>query len=357
MSSPTWPSIVFALVAIAPVTLSSSCVEIECGEGTREVDGACVPADEAVGPASCGEGTVLGPDGKCESVNDSICGDNAERRFNEETGLWECVGTGGDGCGSPRQCPAPVAGRISVCGRLRNVEDNTPIGDQESPPVDCAEDGAPTDRACALQMRFYDALAFAGNPSTPPLTVNTLSIDSCGRFVANDVPVPSLGFVGIGVDDAVGAPDLYRLTGVAFGTVSPGSVYNNQTTYVLEVATDEAWSEAVLPPGDTFAELGAVMMLFKTGTTPSPDVQIEVAGSIPPAANTFFFDDASATTRSMITAADGDERTRLNGAGIVIGSPLAEHTGTGGETNGCMWGANQARSIPGVMFVTERLCQ
>ena len=47
--------IVFALWAV----LAGGCKSVDCGEGTTERDGTCVPSSETIGTAKCGPFTEL----------------------------------------------------------------------------------------------------------------------------------------------------------------------------------------------------------------------------------------------------------------------------------------------------------
>lgn len=65
-------SVISLLVAVAPFALLGACDGAECGEGTMDSDGTCVP--DITG---CGTGTVL-MDGECIPESMVVCGDGSE---------------------------------------------------------------------------------------------------------------------------------------------------------------------------------------------------------------------------------------------------------------------------------------
>jgi len=352
MSNRTWIPFLATLGLAGAAGLSAGCNAVECAEGTIEQNGACVPADEVVDEANCGEGTMLGPDGVCiPELPPTIC---EEGTTTEDTttipGVILCKGTGGGTCDSELTCPQADASKVSVCGRLYDVETDEQLRAAAPNVADCLSGGA-ADGPCEMKITFYDALEFAGNPSgATPIVPQDFLLDDCGRFRAHNLQRPSLGFLGIGVDDDDGSPDVHRLTGVAFPVVS-AETRNRQKTYVVREATNQAWSDDA-GLGTSFVDQGAFMTVFHgAGDVPVEGVQITEMGSVE-AGNDYYFSDTDPNTRSTIDLTKNS--TGVNGAGIKLNSALVEHSGTGG---GCTWESALAASIPTVLFFSPRECQ
>ncbi len=251
-------------------------------------------------------------------------------------------------CAPDLPCPSAAPGRVTVCGRLLDVE--TDLGIESANPrwAECGTAKAATDGPCQLEIQFYDALDFAGNPTgATPLQYANLYRDDCGRFVAENVQRPSLGFLGIGVDDASGEPDTHRLTGVAF-PVTSGQIRTREMVYSLRTETDVAWSAQAGLGASSFVDRGVILTLFVDGDgAPVAGAKVVSNGSVR-AADDYYFSDTNPRLRSTVdpslTAAG------LNGAGLMLNSPLVEHSGMGGEPTGCHWSSALAASIPGVLF-------
>ena len=158
------------LVAAAASLVNVSCSQVECGQGTVERDGTCFPADTATNPAGCGGAgpfaTVLGLDGKCEAAVPTVCDvDTTREEVDDVTGVTTCIGTGG-GCPSEIDCPAPMANKATLCGRVYDSETDMPIPEAALTPEMRCDPAAPTnDGPCSLRLRFFDALDFALNPT------------------------------------------------------------------------------------------------------------------------------------------------------------------------------------------------
>jgi len=360
MSNRTLASIVvtLALGGASAVGLGS-CQQNECGTGTILRDGECVPGDEDFDNAMCGQGTVLGPDGKCEAeLPPTVC--DPTTTIPDETttpGVITCYGTGTTGgCETPLICSTPAAGKISFCGRIHDVGNDGPISAVTPTKLRCDDPGAAQDGACQLQMLFYDAIDIANNPSgAQPLGVDDFFIDDCGRFQANGISFPSTsGLLAIGVDDKATAADVRRTTGVAF-KVTVNQVKNGTRAYSVTQADNMAWSTAAGMTTTTFVDQGAFMAVFYRGVSPSytpvSGVQITENGVVE-ASNDWYFSDTTPTSRKTIGTASS---TGINGTGIKINSILTEHSGTGGTNIGsCTWSSAQAKTIQGFLFFSQR---
>lgn len=259
------------------------------------------------------------------------------------------IDAGGDTmlCATELHCPEPTMnGRISVCGRIRDVETD----DLVEPSVVGApcRDGS-REGACILDIEPYDALTFAGNTSTPPLSHASKYLDTCGRFQIVDVVRPMLFYLGLGVDDVDSTADDYGIGGTAMNT-SPNQTIDGVVVYAITHATDAAWTAQAGLPGDSFVERGAVLMVFRDDGVPVEGVT-PIEGPAPDTASDYFFSDPTATRRTIDPLLDV---TGPNGSTVMINSNLVEHSGTGG---GCSnWSSGLATSIRGVMFYAPREC-
>lgn len=328
---------------------SAGCDQIVCGEGTLEQDGECRPAQDQPGNAQCGEGTVLGPDGKCEVEVEVTCDLETTRPVENAEGDIECVGIGGGvppctediTCGPPRD-----SNHITICGRLYDSQTDLPISDAREP-EECDPAAPAATGVCSLELTFVDALLFAMNPSaTPPTLPEAFYFDSCGRYRGVDLPKSSFGFTGIAIDDA-GATDAHKLTGVALDddTASPAVGFRG---YVTRNATDTAWTTSAALGGTSFATRGVLAAIFTYHDAPVTGVRVRRESQLIPADDYYFSD--TGVSRNTVDAAR--TMTGANGTALVINSPApAFHDGVGAEPPNCRWPNSLAASISGVVFM------
>lgn len=365
----TWLVSAAALALGLPASLS--CTTIECGEGTHEEDGVCLP-DEAAAPNEndCPSGTHLNPITlTCETDPGQYteC-DEGTTEVEIIDGVRVCVGVGGaTSCTSPPACPTPDGSKVAVCGFIYNVEDGTQMIAEGATGAACDPTNPTDDGPCALNIAFFDPLAFAADPTgTPPLATDAISIDDCGRFVGDNITRPFNGFMAVGLGNADGdtivlfdeAPnpitqhvDLFHLTGIAF-PVDPGDKRGTEHAMVVRKTTDAMWSTGdPIGTGQTFVEKGAYMPVFRHGDALVAGVTITVGGVTKPADDWYF---ADADTGENRTTVQDRASSGPNGAGLLINSGLTMHSGTGGEPEGCEWPSDLAASIPGVLFFSNR---
>lgn len=258
-----------------------------------------------------------------------------------------------DDCSGPVSCPSAAADKVTVCGRLYDVETDTELRAAAPTLASCGSGAEATDGPCQLAIRFYDALDFAGNPtSATPLAVQAFQIDDCGRYVAQNVDLPALGFLGVVVDDAAAAPDDHRLTAVAFA-VSSGQVRDDQRSYVVSKSTDAKWSTDVGLGATTFVDRGVLMSIFYQGTAPAAGVTVTANGAVR-ASDDYYFTDTDAKLRYSVTATGP---TQANGAALLLNSSLVEHSGQGAEPSGCVWPSHFGISVPGVLWVLPLIAE
>ena len=325
----------------------------ECGPGTVEVAGVCAATEGPQGPPMC-----CGP-GTHYDVNQLTCAPNFPARVCdvastiEEVGIdgvIVCVGYGEQGCALG--CPQPDPGKVTVCGTLLDVASSAPIEVAGATGARCesASQGGP----CALELNFYDALEFSQNPTgAAPLPYDELVVNECGSFMASNIPVPALGFLGIGVDDAAAAVDEHVLSGVAMAA-APGQRISAMNTYVVQRSSDQLWTTTAANPFGvtTFNQRGAVLIIYQDcAGNPAAGVQISSDSSTRPA-DDYYFSDVDPLART--TVAPALVATGANGSALLVNSALVDHGGEGGAPPGCYWPSALAKSIPGVTFITER---
>jgi hypothetical protein len=357
MTTRTW-LIAASLAVLAP--LSASCLERECGEGTIESNGVCVPADGIPETGACAAGTHYDTS-VMACVSDTICDPETTIIEFDEEGNPICKGVGGSGnCDEPIQCPQPQSGRMTVCGRLFDIATNQEIrGDNTT--ARCELDGS-GEGACKVELKYYDALAFANNPNgTPELGTDddaddgtgddVTYIDNCGRFKAHNVVPPQLGFLAVGSDDHDrSSDDIYVRGGVALPAAA--NVRDPDVKlYVTTRETDMAWSSDVDLGGQTFSEVGVYLPIFLHGDIRVPGVKITNSGAVE-AGKDYYFDDATADTITSVNPAL--DETGMNGAGLMVDVALSPKSGQGGEPAGCTWPEDLGVAIPGVVFIQER---
>jgi len=157
---------IFLLSLLAPAALlaSEGCKAVDCGEGTIESGGTCVPADEIVGAAKCGKFTKLVGDTCTPEKDPTVCGPGTVREVDTATGVGTCKPDGGGGgCGASITCPPPALGKQTICGQLYDIATHESFEATGATGARCAA-GA-TSGPCALAIRAYDAVAFAMNPA------------------------------------------------------------------------------------------------------------------------------------------------------------------------------------------------
>jgi hypothetical protein len=343
------------LVALFAMGGSSSCRQVECGEGTVERDGVCV-AGMDVDPNECGQGFFYDPSsGQCLSTafNDAgfgICGPNTVTILND-AGVPVCIGTGTpDDCSSfEPPCPIPtISTKFAVCGRIWDIEDTTAADDDPAAQGGIAE---------VVELLLYEPIGFAlGSRDPLPYTV---AVDNCGYYSVNDVSNPGSGYLAVATDDPTGgATDDFALTGVAFPIPSPGSYRVN--AWITRKTTVTLWNDSAAD-GTDFETQGVFVPIFLDARVdptldpyevgaPMAGLSIERLGSVFPDDDYYFTDMDPFLRRTVSTT---QAVTGMNGTGLMINSSLGNH-GAFGEPAGCNVVEAPAASPAGVIFVSER---
>jgi hypothetical protein len=345
-----WIMIACGVVALAG---GSSCKSTDCGDGTIERDGTCVPADEVVGTAACGPFTELQGD-RCVPMFPPTECDPATTVPDTDpaTGVTTCIGTGTiAGCTGAFACPAPAAGTQTICGQLYDFENNALFQGTNPTGMQCP--ATPTaDGPCSLGIRAYDAVEFAMGPATAtPRTTGAVYIDDCGRYRVPDIDPGTSPFIGLGIDDADptkrGPMGTSNAVGVATAKM-PDTRTTNFEAFVVKPATTSKWA---MSGGPTLAT-GMYAMVFRaasTGMATQAGVTIvKTAG--PVMANDFYFQ-AAQQTRETIDVAQNT--TGVNGTGLVTGASLADggYSGVGGLPPTCKWSGHPGVTLQGIVFI------
>jgi hypothetical protein len=234
------------------------------------------------------------------------------------------------------QCSTPPPGKFCIAGQLRDTEDNQPILSDS-----------------LIEIALYDGLAFAQNPAGAiPLAADSITINNCGQFLAQGVTPPGLGFAVITTEDAVEGVDDYLTTGAMF-PIAADSQVDGINLFATRYTTDEKWNISAGYPftaGLSFYEVGAFLPVFMHQGEPVEGVFITVNDGIQ-VADDFYFSDSTSNLRTAIDV--NLTATGINGAGIIVNSPLTIHSGIGSEPFGCEWPSSLAKSIAGVLLVHE----
>jgi hypothetical protein len=342
----TMRSLILAMTAF----VCGSCQNLECGENTIERDGQCV-ASTIPSDVECGPGTAFDPgSGRCLSV--LTCGENTIA-VTTDAGLPVCVGIGGNvDCNQPIPCPSPEGASMTVCGRIYDLEDGTPLDDGNSSNGEPYRD---------VVIRIYDPLAFATEQT--PTVVKTGAPDACGRFAITNVPTSALPstFIAIVTDDA-GSTDNLVQAGIA-DNAAVGSVLTGLRAWVFRRSTDATWSSQAGLSGDSFGVRGVYVQIFLSGTPlapfttgrPTSGVKAAVIGATrdPRPDDDFYFNDTDPVLRHTVSSTR--DNTGANGTALLINASLGMYSGVGNEPPSTCWQKTLAASPANSAFIQERI--
>lgn len=331
---------------------SAGCKNVECGVGTVEREGACQPASETVGNAMCGPFTELQGDKCVPMFPPTECDPGTTQAdVDPATGVTTCVGTGGGGCSATFACPAPSAGKQTICGQLYDFENNMTFAAAGATGAKCS--AATADGPCSLTIRAYDAIAFGTNPQTAqPLVVGSTYVDDCGRYRVTDITVPAGPFIGLGIDDTdtAKAGPLGTTNVVGIATPKTASMATKDfEAWIVKKSTTDQWAASGGPPlsGGYYVN---VFRGHRTGTDTQAGVQATRSGG-PNTANDYYFG-LAATTRQTI---DGSATTTgANGTVLITNASVAEsvaYAGSGAIPTSCVWEAHAGASLPNIVFI------
>ena len=241
-------------------------------------------------------------------------------------------------------CPPAAPNKVTMCGQLVDAEDDLGVGHVGGSGASCPTLGD-GEGPCSLEIALYDAVQFANGPLTAPVLLpEALSIDDCGRFRIQNIPLPGTGFLAIAVDDSAASGNAdYVLSGMGF-PVSSGLRRDDVVAYAVRTATDQQWTSDALDPfgGATFSEVGVYMPTFLYENTPVAGVSI--AGT-----EDYYFSDTADTRHSIdpVLTATGANGTGLFVNGGLFGNP------SGGEPADCSWASDLGAAIAGVVLANQ----
>jgi hypothetical protein len=346
--------ICFFLLPLTALATGASCQGVECGDGTIERGGSCVPADVIVSSAKCGAFTMLVGDTCVPAQEPTVCGSGTVRDVDPQTGLGTCKPSGGgaSGCGAPIACPTPtVAGKQTICGQLYDFETNERFEAAGATGARCTT-GA-TAGPCALSIRAFDAIAFASNPTSAiPLAVEDTYVDDCGRYRLTHITPPTNPFVGLGIDDAdmtkQGPAGVTNIIGLATPK-APDTATKDFEAFVATKATTDAWAASGGPP----LSGGIYAMVFRArskGAALNPGVMVTKSGATIPGSVSYL-----GGCSSLRLAADpAATATGGTGTALVTGAKVSDglvYSGTGGLPAGCQYTTHAGASLPNILFI------
>lgn len=341
------------LVTILISATAAGCNTTECGAGTIARDGTCVPGDEVVGAAACGPMTELHGDICVPTFEPTICDPASTEPDVDENGVTTCIGTGGGGCNLPLACPAPSAGKQTICGRLYDFETSAPFEAEGALGTACTFGMPSASGPCALGLVAYDAVEFAMNPAgATPRPVGQTYVDDCGRYRLTDVDPGASPYIGLGIDDAIpanrGPGGITNVVGVATAKAVDLTT-KDLAAFIVRSSTTAQW-QASGGPGIAGGYFAPVFRANRTGLATQAGVTVlKIAGPVP---NNDFYFPAVQTTRTTI---DTDATaTGANGTALVSGASLADtaYLGTGGLPPECKYSPAPGVALPGVVFIS-----
>ena len=336
------------------MALAAGCKTVDCGDGTTERNGICVPASETVGTAKCGPFTELHGDMCIPMFPPTTCDPSTTAADTDiGTGVTTCIGTGAGGCAAKLPCPTPTDGKQTICGQIYDFETGQAFAQAGATGAQCTP-GAATG-PCSLGIRAFDAVAFAMNPgATLPLTTDPVYIDDCGRYKVPEVAQPAGPFIALAIDDAAAANAGPAGTTNAVGVATPKApnfATKDFEGFIVRGAVAGAWGGPSLAAGI----YAPVYRGHRTGFDLATGVQFTFGPmSTPPPTmtdmNRDFYFAAGATTRTTLDGAAN--ATGANGTALVSGANLAEiYSGRGGIPSTCIWDIHAGAAIPGVVFI------
>ncbi len=314
--------------------LGMSCHTIECGEGTVEANGECIPVnfpDATGGPHLCAPGSHWSADqAKCFVDPETVCGRGTEVQWNDDQTEFTCVSTG-----EPELPECPVStGPICINGRLRYLIDPT---DPTKFLTTEIRDASLLDQ---LEIAFYDPLEYAAvGSSAEPLGTATIDPVS-GAFIATNISVPAQGYVGLVVRDKGWLPGSdavqFPFTGYAYKATpnvnmegSFGVVITKDQIDQFHAALPVGFIEAACTAGDMY-NCGTWIGIYRekvsqqlvNGVTPYYGTNVKI-----PANKMVFLDKDQTGGHTILTP--GTERGYTSDTGTVLyfGAELTKYYG------------------------------
>jgi hypothetical protein len=337
--------------------LAAGCKNVDCGDGTTERNGTCVPSSETIGAAQCGPFTELHGNQCVPMFPPTVCDPDSTDGETDVMGVTTCIGTGGGGCSARLACPAPTDGKQTICGQIYDFENNEAFAQPGATGAQCAA-GA-SSGPCALAIKAYDAVMFASSMGAAgQLATDPPYIDDCGRYRITEIAQPGPpGLIALGFDDAVGTPGPSGITnavGVATGAV-PSSATRDLEGFIVRPTTTASWGMLALLGAGIYAP---VFRGHRTGFDLAAGVTVTFAPmsnptQMSPMPGRDFYFVAGTTNRTTLDNGPSANATATNGTALVSGATLTEvYSGAGGGIPAtCLWEIHGGAAVPGVVFI------
>jgi hypothetical protein len=259
-------------------------------------------------------------------------------------------------CDQPISCPPAGSGHQTICGQLYDLEDGSKFQAPGATGAQCSSTTA--SGPCSLEMKAYDALAFAADPGTAaPQATDPVYIDDCGRYRVPEITLPGGPLIGLTIDDAtvVDHGPTGSTNTVAVATAKQGATATqNFDGWVASKATTDVWEGSGGPPvsGGLFVPI-FFAQIDSTNRNLQSGVTVSRSGNPVPLQDNYFAVGESA--RQHIDGAA--TATGINGTALVTGASLGDgavYSGSGGGLSAsCEWPTYPASSNANVLAVQE----
>lgn len=322
------------LVPIATLMMVfQSCHTIECGDGTVEKNGECVPlsfVQNDGGADFCSPGSHWNPETqKCYIDPSEVCGKGTEVIWSEDGTYFTCESTGGP---SLPECPeAQPGGPICITGKIKyfiNPSNETQLMTTEI-----------TDASLLDQMEIvaYDPLEYASNPSSvEPLGYATIDA-TLSAFIVTDILVPTQGYVAIVVRDKNWVRDSeavnWPFTGYAY-KARAGENIEGSDAYAIPTTQLEVWetelSDYISCPEGGIYDCGTWIGIYREKESLNP-----VDGVLPylgvntriPFADLAFIDKDTSGNYNVLTRGSDRAYTSETGMTMYFGAEVTTYFG------------------------------
>jgi hypothetical protein len=331
------------------------CKGVDCGDGTTERNGVCVPSNETIGNARCGPFTTLQGDTCVPMFEPTVCDPaSTAADIDPTTGVTTCISTGAVGCSAKLPCPAPTdSSKQTICGQIYSFETGELFAQPDAVGTRCPTVCAATAGPCALAIKAFDAVTFANSGGTSgALATGDVYIDDCGRFRVSNITQPTGPLVALGFDDAdltkAGPMGISNSVGIATPKGVPAT--RDLEAFVVAPATAIGWATSGVPFGASNGIFAPVFRGHRTGTDVAAGVVVTRNGASD-ATHDYYFA-AGATGRTTLDLAA--TMTGANGTAVYnITNPVITdlYSGTGGLPAGCVWEAHPGASVGYVVFI------
>jgi len=241
-------------------------------------------------------------------------------------------------CSQPLTC-AGVSGTC-VSGQLADAAAAGPLRARFNIGLGCGSSaiGGP----CDLSVTAHDAVDFATNPgASNPLSAGETIVDGCGRYRFANLTTSSSGYVAIVTDDAPGGTTY--MPAQATHALAVNQHVDGMTAIAARFNDVNAWG---LMAGQNYVNSGALLLMFRTGATPTAAVSVTGTGIAR------YFSDTDAARYSASSAATS---TGANGSALYSSGTAS--SASGGESGGCVWPPINRTSVTGVVAYAKFVCQ